>query len=732
MLQILTNGSIATQEQKHVFKGVRKMTEQNKKNAPYSESHINENIISQAEKLCEDDFSKSGINKQVIDKYLKAGYLTYDNKSWKLYYKPIPPNNENKFYTTKIYGRKKNKYYKPKGMETQLFVPLELDISYLLNPKNPIILTEGEKKSIKAVLEGFPCIALSGVFCWKKKVQNNDKTDNNSENESIDDEDEEHSSSLDIISDLLNLDLKGREIYLCFDNDMWEKPQVKRALYLLAAYLIGERKARVKIIYLPKSDEKLGLDDFLVKYGKSEFQKLYDNAEEITLNRIQEELTGNSASENIFPLEIFNEDVRNFIIDCQKRLDAPIEYIATLIIAGASILMNGTHEIVASAKSDWIEYPILWVAIVGEPSKRKTPCFRLVKNIIDGLESILEHQYYDKMEKYREEMEEYKREKKKKESNMPEPKKPIRERITTQNTTVEALAKVVNLNSMCGNRGVSICVDELSTLLEGCGQYKKNKNVDEAYFLQSWLRQKFNLIRVTNDIDYIIYPAHTIMGTIQPKVLNNTILMNGLDVSNGMIERWLYVTSKYEETGLQTNSSEHFDKEILRNIYTRLFHQTEIRKCKFDYKAQACFDDFCYQIVQRKKERNMPELAKSYLQKQTTYVARISLILHCMENPYNNDVPEYIVKRAIKLSNYFVKSFERIAIKKASSIDIVEEILNKLLIKKTKSISPSELYKNNLSKLRNTDHAKIILEHLQNRAYGRLKGAAHGLTFVFY
>ena len=84
----------------------------------------------------------------------------------------------------------------------------------------------------------------------------------------------------DIIPDIANAQWEGKVIFLCYDSDMWRNLKVKTALYQLAAYLISEKNAIVKIILLPNGEAK-GLDDYLMKYGAEEFQKLMDNSKEL-------------------------------------------------------------------------------------------------------------------------------------------------------------------------------------------------------------------------------------------------------------------------------------------------------------------------------------------------------------------------------------------------------------------------------------------------------------------
>lgn len=77
----------------------------------------------------------------------------------------------------------------------------------------------------------------------------------------------------------------------------------------------------------------------------------------------------------------------------QKRQDAPIEYLTNSFIAGASALMDGKYAILVDKSKNWVDHPILWTAIVGNTSQKKSPCLDLFKRIIDSYEADLNTKY---------------------------------------------------------------------------------------------------------------------------------------------------------------------------------------------------------------------------------------------------------------------------------------------------------------------------------------------------
>lgn len=679
------------------------------------------------------DFQKSGISRRVVDNYIKAGYLKDSPDGWTLHFPRFLEEFSSDYFTQRLrYPNDKGKYRNPKDMKTKLFRPLELSIEKLKDKSSPIIITEGCKKAIKATIEGFDCISLGGVYNWKCKPE---KDYNTKDLNNADDCD-----SQDIIPDLQNFDVTGKVIYLCYDSDMFYKEQVKQALYKFAAYLLVEKEAIVKLAILPKGEAK-GLDDYLIMHGNDAFQKILDNAETITLRQIQINLSDvKEKGKDKFPVEVFPTKIQKQFTDLQKQMDAPIEYIFCSFLFGASLLMDCKACLCVRKNTEWYEHPILWIAIVGNPAQKKTPCISLFKNFIDEFDTKLTDKYEADKKSHKKAMQEYnkalkdlKKSKNKALSEIPiEPEKPYKQRLTTQNFTVEALAKMYWQNQQCGNNGIAILVDELVTFIKMMGQYKKSSDSDEGYFLQAWKKQLYNVIRQGGELDYTIKVSHNIMGGIQPKVLDKSLFKNTYESYNGMVERWLFACSDYLSTGKTYYIENEFDSDLIRSIYNKLYNMPQT-VYSFSSGAQRVFDNFVEDIAKRKLDNRHSDLVKNYLQKQTDYVARFALILHCINNLEKTEIEAVTVENAIKLSKYFIDSFKRVLQESLELNSNEEYTLNLLKTKGIDKISPSKLFKKNTTKYRNKEQALIALENLASKGYGRMiKTNNGGLNFRFY
>ena len=115
------------------------------------------------------------------------------------------------------------------------------------DPTESLVITEGEKKAAKACAEGMPCISIPGVWAWRSKKR-----------------------GLLSVPDFDAFAWEKRNVYLCFDNDLHDNPNVKAALGALGRELTF-RGAFVAIKYLPRDPAKMGLDDYLLTHSTADW-----------------------------------------------------------------------------------------------------------------------------------------------------------------------------------------------------------------------------------------------------------------------------------------------------------------------------------------------------------------------------------------------------------------------------------------------------------------------------
>ncbi len=141
------------------------------------------------------------------------------------------------------------RYCQPYGTKPQLYIPLNpLWPKIRDDQTQPLIITEGEIKAVIAMRETkIATLALGGV---------NSFVDDNG-----------------FLPALEEIAWRERTVYICFDSDRATNLNIPRAERKLAAELL-KRKADVFICEIPElvPDEKMGLDDYLLKSGAETFQ----------------------------------------------------------------------------------------------------------------------------------------------------------------------------------------------------------------------------------------------------------------------------------------------------------------------------------------------------------------------------------------------------------------------------------------------------------------------------
>lgn len=114
------------------------------------------------------------------------------------------------------------------------------------DPLIPLWVTEGARKADSAVSAGVCCVALLGVWNWRGKNAQGGST---------------------ALGHWESIALRGRTVYVAFDSDVTEKPDVRYALERFTGFLKA-KGALPRIVYLPaEPGQKVGLDDYLAAGG---------------------------------------------------------------------------------------------------------------------------------------------------------------------------------------------------------------------------------------------------------------------------------------------------------------------------------------------------------------------------------------------------------------------------------------------------------------------------------
>jgi hypothetical protein len=145
------------------------------------------------------------------------------------------PYQGGKFARIKLFpSLGKMKYAQPPKTGARLYMPLPVD-------ERPVVIAEGEKKTLAAYQAGLNAVGIGGVWSW---LFNGEP-----------------------IADLNLIRWDGRDVTIIPDSDVFDRVDLLRAIYALGSELRAQG-ANVLIAQIPQpATLKAGLDDFLVAGG---------------------------------------------------------------------------------------------------------------------------------------------------------------------------------------------------------------------------------------------------------------------------------------------------------------------------------------------------------------------------------------------------------------------------------------------------------------------------------
>lgn len=430
-----------------------------------------------------------------------------------------------------------------------------------------------------------------------------------------------------------------------------------------------------------------------------------------------------------FPIEVFPTHYQDYIRNLSLDLDSPVEFISCSILAGASICMsNGTS---VRIKQGWVEPSILWTMILGNPGiQSKSPCFNTVKSAVDSIAIGLQTDYQFHLNLYNDKLKLHKDSKSKDSiaSGMPiiphPGDKPTVELIYTSETTIEGLKKFQSLNE----KGLAVMNDEISSFFRSLNQYKSGGN-DEQYMQSAFSASRVVYTRAGLDESVSLIPYHNVFGTTQPSEVSS-LLFKDLGCGNGTVDRWLFCQSNYKRTGNLMSSS--MDRTLLKNDFKTLYDipvGTEYHLSEEAYRLFSMEYKLNSGVMANSKT---PKLLIGYLTKQSIYIARFALILHCLSNSKDLKIPARCVADAILISKYYVECFKNIANLTIDSQNNTDEeyVLEWMKTKALSCVTLSTLAKSNKKRFKRPEDARDVLSNLETMGYGYLNQQGKGVLFT--
>lgn len=228
-----------------------------------------------------------------------------------------------------------------------------------------------------------------------------------------------------------------------------------------------------------------------------------------------------------FPLDALPEPLRTFVETAATAAGCDPAYIALPAFAAVAAAIGTTRRL--RLKRSWTVPSILWTLAVAESGSQKSVGFRMALAPIEQRQQKAIKHHKQMFTQYEAELAEWEREKSQwKQMKVPaphpeKPEPPFAERFMVSDTTVEALAVLLQRS----DRGLLLARDELKGWIGSFDRYTANgkSKADEAHWLTMYNGGAMLVDRKTGQAGTIFVPsaAISITGGIPPGTLRRVL-----------------------------------------------------------------------------------------------------------------------------------------------------------------------------------------------------------------
>jgi len=323
----------------------------------------------------------------------------------------------------------------------------------------------------------------------------------------------------------------------------------------------------------------------------------------------------------IFSFEDYPEVIADLAKDVSKRTGADPVIPAWTAIAVATALIHDKHKLQVKALDNrWLESARLWIGFVGEPATKKSPAMSEVLSTIQNLQAKWYQEYIIKYEQW--EIKAAAAEKQK----LPKPKRPHLQKCFVNDTTLEALADILEYN----NGGVLALHDELSGWFGSMDCYRqKGISKDRPAWLTAYNGGEHHIDRAGKQPRYIKNFSVSLVGGIQPDPMRRIASQLGDD---GLLQRFIMLPINLAEKG-EDAKPDAMAHEKWNKLCDYLSSYEEIPALiTLSPEAQKIINESRKQLHALGQNPAFNKKLQAALQKGEGQLARLTLIFHIIEN----------------------------------------------------------------------------------------------------
>jgi hypothetical protein len=366
-----------------------------------------------------------------------------------------------------------------------------------------------------------------------------------------------------------------------------------------------------------------------------------------------------------FDLDLLPEVLRPAVADAADLMQVPPDFLAVSYMVSAAAALGLTVSIAPKAQdSSWFVPPVLWGALIGSPSTKKTPCLSKATLPLKVIETELLSAHTAKMRQFEGDVAQFeqlvKAAKKHGQPLPPRPVEPIAERLLLNDATYQATGVALRGSP----RGVLLVMDELTGWLTSMDSSSQESS--RAFYLSAWNgTEAYRFDRVGRD-NFIVDPlAVSILGGIQPNKLESytrgAIQGRGDD---GLLQRfqlavypdqnpeWKLV-DRMENYPAQTAAADAIIRlrALTPNDLGAKQSLTGRAYLQFDPEAQEAFNSVYGALETLSRSGSLEPAMEAHLGKFPRMIAALALVIHLTDSGVG-PIPLNVILKAVKWATY--------------------------------------------------------------------------------
>jgi putative DNA primase/helicase len=396
-------------------------------------------------------------------------------------------------------------------------------------------------------------------------------------------------------------------------------------------------------------------EEFTERLGLTDITDITDNHKELP-----------AAPE--FPVAAMPKACQALIREAAAAIGCPPEFVGAPMLAVLGSAIGNAR--VLKLKAGWEEGAAVYAAAIAEPGEKKTPATNVATEPAKKTQAALREEFRREEDEFKREMRQWEVDKRENQRNgepaPPPPPEPHMQRTLVEDTTVEALAGVLEETP----RGVLVLRDELSGWVRSMDQYKQGgRGADRQWWLSAWSNSYASVDRKSRTEPLILQrPFVGVYGAIQPGVLHEI----GDRREDGLLDRFLLtypdpVPSEWSDEEISEEARDGYARlyRALRELHmpTDQYGDPAPVRIHFSPEARELIKRAVNELRREMYAPGFPARLKGPWSKLEGYIARLCLIL-AMSRAANTGAAERVegedVLGAVVLADYFKKMARRV------------------------------------------------------------------------